>query len=123
MTGYENDNQTVLLTAFAKALSIGIKDPRLQILVTNVENLTAYIYSEFAYEPAQFNIRRFNQLTEQDLSNLGNLTGLMKKRVGELNTLKEKLASVTQFAQYSDCAKKKSGEPCDAAKSCIKPQS
>ena len=78
-------------SALLFVLSQGLSDPRLELLIEEIEWTTAAAYALAAHKVADAQIERLTEMTEGDLRALKSLTRFLEKLVGRSNTISSQL--------------------------------
>lgn len=84
------------LKAITSVLAVGLNDPKLKLLVADVNFCIASVYNNVAQRVSQEQIERLNELTEEQLRDLKKLFGLLEGHVRRLNEAKKALAMMPE---------------------------
>jgi hypothetical protein len=93
VTARNSSFREIGLTALAELLGIAVKDPQLQLALSNIKIISASAYAGTASLVALHNINRLTEMTERDLDTLKRMKDIMKNHVDELKAAKSRLAS------------------------------
>jgi hypothetical protein len=84
------------LDAIATVLGWGLSDPRLSLLVSDIQFTTASVYNNVARRVSQEQIQQLTSLAEERLKALRNLSLILRRDVEELNEARQRATKLSE---------------------------